>query len=168
MVKTYLLDTSAFIYGIIPDGELVTPSRAYDEVKDDRSKFRLEFIEGLKIMDPEAGFVEKVSEMAVRTGDDKKISLTDRDLLALALQEKASGKDVHIMSDDYAVQNLAKRLGINIIPLKQKRIRRNIEWEKRCTGCNRVALTGEVCDVCGSPLKLKKRPISRGKQDEKR
>lgn len=163
MIKTYVLDTSAFIYGVIPKGERVTTSRVYDEVKDERSKFKLEFIEGLTVRDPDMASIRSIEEAASATGDRYRISLSDRDLLALALEEKNAGKDVELLTDDYAVQNIARKMGIKIAPLRQKRIKYKIVWEKRCVGCNRKYKEGEVCEVCGSPLRLKKRSISRGK-----
>ncbi|MCD1293712.1 DNA-binding protein [Methanocella sp. CWC-04] len=168
MTKTYVLDTSAFIYGIVPDGELVTPSRVYEEVKDEKSRLKLELISGLIVRDPCQECIAEIEDAALKTGDKHRISLTDRDLLALALEEKGSGKDVKIMTDDYAIQNIARKIGIDIVPLHQKKIKQKIEWEKRCIGCNRIYSEGEICDVCGSPLRLKKRSISRGKKNEKR
>lgn len=163
MVKTYVLDTSAFIYGAVPDGELVTPPRVYEEVKDERSKQKLEFLEGLTVIEPDTTHVKMIEDTSRSTGDVNRISPADRDLLALAAQEKDSGKDVEILTDDYAVQNIARKLDIKVVPLRQKKIKYRIIWEKRCIGCDRAYKEGEVCMVCGSPLRLKKRSITRGK-----
>jgi UPF0271 protein len=168
MVTTYVLDTSAFIYGIAPGGEMETVPAVFAEVKDDRSRLKLEFMEGLKVIEPDARYVRLVSEAAHETGDDLRISKADGDLLALALQEKEEGKDTALMTDDYAVQNIARRLGIRAVALRQKKTRCSVVWDKRCTGCGRVCAEaevcqGEVCPVCGSPLRLKKRPVTRGK-----
>jgi endoribonuclease Nob1 len=162
MVTTYVLDTSAFIYGIAPGGAMETVPAVYAEVKDDRSRLKLELLEGLLVIEPDAGFVGRVAETAHETGDDQRLSKADGDLLALALQEKDAGKDTVLMTDDYAVQNVARRLDIRVVALRQKKSRSGVAWEKRCTGCGRSA-DGEVCPVCGSPLRLKKRPITRGK-----
>ena len=161
MPKTYVLDTSAFIYGMFPGDEMETPPRVHDEVKDEASRFKLEMLKGLIVKQPDGQFVEAVNGMARETGDDARLSLSDIDLLALAAEEKASGKDVAILTDDYAVQNVARKMGIAIIPLHQKRIKYKIVWEKRCMGCNRTYKEGDVCDFCGSPLKLKKRSVKR-------
>ena len=160
-MKTYLLDASAFIYGIIPNGEIMTPPRVYAEVKDEQSRLRLEMLQGLIVKEPGSPYVTTVEETSAATGDDKRLSPSDRDLLALALEEKASGKDVDILTDDYSVQNVAQKLGISTTPLHQKRIKYKVEWEKRCLGCNRIYEEGEVCEVCGSPLILKKRSVKR-------
>lgn len=164
MGTTYVLDTSAFIYGIIPrDGEVVTSPAVYDEVKDERSKLRLDLIEGLQVLQPDEAFLEAVGKMAAATGDDQRLSPADRGLLALALGQQAAGKDVEVLTDDYAVQNIARKAGVRIRPLRQKKSRYGIVWEKRCTGCGRTYREGDTCDVCGSPLRQQKRFATRSK-----
>lgn len=163
MATTYVLDASAFIYGIAPGGEMETVPAVYAEVKDEQSRLKLELMEGLKVVEPDGSGVARVAEAARESGDDRRISRADGDLLALALQEKEAGKDVVLMTDDYAVQNVARRLGIRTAALRQKKTRSSVAWEKRCTGCGRTFEDGEECPVCGSPLRLKKRPITRGK-----
>jgi UPF0271 protein len=161
MPETYVLDASAFIYGIFPHGELLTPPGVYEEVRDEASRLKLEMLAGLKVREPGAIQVEEVRRAATDTGDILRLSRPDIDLLALALEEKASGKDVAILSDDYSIQNVARKLGLDIIPLHQKRIKYKIVWEKRCMGCNRTYSEGDVCKVCGSPLKLRRRSVKR-------
>lgn len=169
MAITYVLDTSAFIYGMTPGGEMETVPAVYGEVKDEQSRIRLEVMEGLTVIEPDALFVGRVAEAARASGDDKRISKADGDLLALALQEKGAGKDVALLTDDYAVQNVARELGIRVIALRQKKSRTRVVWEKQCTGCGRSFgcgdsfAEGETCPVCGSPLRTRKRPITRGK-----
>ena len=161
MPRTYVLDASAFIYGMIPDGELLTPPKVYAEVKDGTSALKLEMLPGLSVREPEASQVDDVKRNAQETGDIMRLSLSDIDLIALAAEERALGKDVAILSDDYAVQNVARKMGLEIVPLHQKRIKYKIVWEKRCMGCNRTYTEGDVCEVCGSPLKLRKRSAKR-------
>lgn len=163
MVTTYVLDTSAFIYGIAPGGEMETVPAVCAEVKDERSRLKLELLEGLQVIEPDGRFVGLVAEAAHETGDDQRLSKADGDLLALALQEKEAGKDAVLMTDDYAVQNVARRLDIRVAALRQKKSRSSVAWERRCTGCGRTAGEGEACPVCGAPLRLKKRPVTRGK-----
>jgi UPF0271 protein len=163
MTTTYVLDASAFIYGIAPGGEMETVPAVYAEVKDERSRLKLEFMEDLKVVEPDSRYVSRVAAAARETGDDRRLSKADGDLLALALQEAEAGKDTVVMTDDYAVQNVARRLGIRAAALRQKKSRSSVAWEKRCTGCGRSFADGEECPVCGSPLRLRKRPVTRGK-----
>jgi UPF0271 protein len=161
MPKTYVLDASAFIYGMIPEGELVTPPKVYEEVKDEASRLKLITLTQLKVKEPEPPYVDEVKKAAQETGDGMRLSPSDIDLLALAAEERAAGKDVALLTDDYAVQNVARKIGLAVVPLHQKRIKYKIVWEKRCMGCNRTYKEGDVCEVCGSPLKLKKRSSKR-------
>jgi len=161
MPKTYVLDASAFIYGMFPEGELVTPPKVYEEVKDEASRLKLELLAHLKVKEARPSFVDAIKNAAKETGDIARLSPSDIDLLALAAEERAAGKDVAMLTDDYAVQNVARKIGLAIVPLHQKRIKYNIVWEKRCMGCNRTYKEGDVCEVCGSPLKLKKRSSKR-------
>ena len=164
MVITYVLDTSAFIYGTIPgDGEIVTTPGVYGEVKDEQSKLRLDMMEGLRIISPEDEYVRAIAMMAGATGDDQRLSATDRDLLALALQEKTAGKDVELLTDDYSVQNIARKAGLRIRALRQKKSKYGIVWERCCIGCGRAYREGDTCEVCGSPLRQKKRFATRSK-----
>jgi len=163
MVTTYVLDTSAFIYGIAPGGEMETVPAVCAEVKDERSRLKLELLEGLQVIEPDDRFIARVAEAAHETGDDQRLSKADGDLLALALQEKESGKDAVLMTDDYAVQNVARRLEVRVVALRQKKSRYKITWEKRCVGCHRAYQDGDTCVVCGSPLILKKRFATRRK-----
>ncbi len=161
MPKTYVLDASAFIYGMFPDGELVTPPKVYEEVKDEASRLKLEMLSQLRVKEPEPRYVDEIRKAAQETGDSVRLSPSDTDLLALAIEEQTAGKDVALLTDDYAVQNVARNVGITVLPLHQKRIKYKIVWEKRCMGCNRTYKEGDVCEVCGSPLKLKKRSSKR-------
>jgi UPF0271 protein len=94
MVTTYVLDASAFIYGIAPGGEMETVPAVFAEVKDERSRLKLELMEGLRVIEPDVRYLGLVAEAAQATGDDQKISKADGDLLALALQEKEAGPTI--------------------------------------------------------------------------
>ncbi len=69
MSKTYVLDASAFIYGMFPDGELMTPPKVYGEVKDEASRLKLELLSRLRVEEPEPSCVEVIKEAARETGD---------------------------------------------------------------------------------------------------
>jgi UPF0271 protein len=161
MEKTYVLDASAFIYGMFPGGELVTPPKVYEEVRDEVSRLKLEMLANLRVTEPGPSYVDAIRKAAQETGDIARLSPSDIDLLALALEESDKGKDTDLLTDDYAVQNVARKIGLTVLPLHQKRIKYKIVWEKRCMGCNRTYKEGDVCEVCGSPLKLKKRSSKR-------
>jgi UPF0271 protein len=88
-----------------------------------------------------------VREAATCSGEGEELSETDFEVLALSLEIHAS-----IVTDDYALQNAAYRMGISVIPLHQKGARR-FTWQYRCTGCGRPAAAPGECPVCGAPIK---------------
>jgi UPF0271 protein len=77
------------------------------------------------------------------------LSPADRDILALALELGAV-----LITDDFAVQNVAHRLGIATRSIRQ-RPARAIRWRYRCSGCGRYWQEPGDCPVCGAQIKRK-------------
>jgi len=124
--KALVLDTAAFLaalqllmYGI----ELYTPRSVVEEVKDFESvqRFQLsESIERVKVEDPKHSFVSKAVEVARRHGVLERLSNTDLDVLALALQLSSQGYDVVVLTDDYVLQRILIELGLGFMPVKTR------------------------------------------------
>jgi len=146
-----VLDASFFFYEIEIDKEIYTTPSVCDELKDIRSRGRFEKFcaTGLRVVSPGREFRERVSEAAKTTGDAGVISETDRDLLSLALE---LGGVLH--TDDFAIQNVAGRLGVTTIPLHQRRARQ-ILWKYRCRGCGKYFDHDGECPICGAEIKRK-------------
>lgn len=144
-----VLDTSAFISPFPCDGELYTTWSVVSELKDLRSKARLDLFResGLEVREPGAGSRARAAEAAVKSGEQESLSSTDIDVLSLAIETGAS-----ICTDDYALQNVARRTGIQVIPIRQKGSS-GIRWIYRCTGCGKYGKGPGECPVCGSPFK---------------
>jgi UPF0271 protein len=128
--KVYVFDTAAFIaalqlmmYGV----EIYTTSSVIAEVKDSESVQRLELsqpVGRVSVVDPEKMFVEKATEVAKRFGLLNKLSKTDIDVIALALQLKEQGYSVTVLTDDYDIQNILQRIGIDFTSVKTVGIKR--------------------------------------------
>ena len=146
-----VLDSSAFFTAAPFEGELYTTSSVISELRDLPSKSRSDLLReaGLQVMDPDRESVSRVRENAVARGESGVLSPTDIGVLALALQLQAC-----IMSDDYALQNVARSLNIRVIPLQQKGAR-NIRWKFRCSGCGRYYRGPGECQVCGANIQRK-------------
>ncbi len=115
-----MLDSSAFINAFSVDFEnaLTTPG-VVEEVKDLASKglFEVAREKGLRITSPSHDFIEKVKKVA-----SSRLSRVDLEVLALALEEKAV-----VVTDDYRMQNTAKKLGLKFVSIvrgdmKKKRL----------------------------------------------
>jgi endoribonuclease Nob1 len=146
-----VLDASVFFSEFHPDGDLFTTPTVCDELRDIRSKGNYEKLcaAGLQVMSPGAGSLSRVGDAAAASRDDKAISATDRDLLALALELGAV-----LYTDDFAIQNVAFRLGVTTRPITQKKARQ-VRWRYRCAGCGKYFDHDGECPVCGAAIKRK-------------
>ncbi len=155
MAGIYILDTSAIISGknLPYDVEYYIPESVLNEIKfRDNLSF---FLENLKVHNPGKESIEKAIEFASKTGDIHKLSKTDLDIIALAIEINGI-----VITDDYAIQNVLKYIGLNYSGLSQREISKIFQWKYRCTGCMRYyEKYYESCPVCGSKLKLVKKHL---------
>ncbi len=108
----------------------------------------------------------QVEVCAVQVGDSFFLSEADKQVLALALELKIAVCNPSIVTDDYSIQNVAKRLGIEFTSLATLGIRRALEWIRYCPACHREYAANRVsieCDVCGTELKRKPRKYPKPK-----
>ena len=150
IVVKYVLDTSAlFSMQDLPPGEVhVTPGvvRELRKHKDPRLRYWEDL---LKVSYPHDETLAKVREAAQRTGDDARLSPTDMEVLALAMDLGAL-----LLTDDYSIQNLARTMGVEHSGVGLKGIKEVVCWRYRCTGCRKVWDENHPdCPICGSPLR---------------
>jgi UPF0271 protein len=145
----YAIDASFFFSELILQGEIFTPPSVVEELVDTRSRCRLEALlaSGLSVATPSRECVARVIAAAGETGDAPRLSPADIDLLALSLDLGAT-----LLSDDYAVQNVALRLGLGVRGILRGRARPR-RWKFRCPGCGRRYPSAGSCPACGSSLK---------------
>ncbi|MDR2943557.1 MAG: NOB1 family endonuclease [Methanosarcinales archaeon] len=160
MMKKYIADSAVFIMGNCPvaAADMVTIPQVEDEMKSEEAVFRygLSKEEGLRVEAVIDAYTDIVKVQASQTRDIEKLSRTDLGVLAKALEYKEKiGDDAVLITDDFAVQNIAARLGIIVMPVMQRVIRDQIVWQKQCIGCFRHFKEGDECPVCGSPLRKK-------------
>ena len=165
--RTLVLDTSAFVAGFDPfsiNEEQVTVPKVEEEIKrNSMNKLRFETaLENgrVKVKAPSQKSVDQIRETSSKVGDSFKLSETDTELLALALELKTTGYNPQILSDDYSIQNVAKKLGIEFLALATFGIKRLVEWIRYCPACYReypANTSAKECKVCGTALKRKPR-----------
>ncbi|HMK15413.1 MAG TPA: nucleotide-binding protein [Methanomicrobiales archaeon] len=145
----YAVDASFFFSGLTLEGEVFAPPSVVEELVDLRSRGRLEALlaGGLEVRTPSAEGLDRVARAAGETGDSPALSPADTDLLALALDAGAT-----VVSDDYAVQNVALRLGLGVRGILRKKASPR-RWKFRCPGCHRRYASAGTCPECGSALK---------------
>ena len=113
----------------------------------------------MKIQSPTGESLRQVANHAKLLGDRLVLSKADSSVLALAVDLKKAGKTPIIVSDDYAIQNVAEGMGIRYQSLSSLGIRQKYKWTYYCPACFKRYVTGDVqvCGVCGT--KLKRRPL---------
>ncbi len=165
--RVIVLDTSAFVAGFDPFSlgkEQVTVPKVEEEItKNSMNKLRFETaLENgrVKVKAPTQEFVNQIKTSSSKVGDSFKLSETDIELLALALELKATGCKPQIISDDYSIQNVAMQHGIEFLALANFGIKRLLEWKRYCPACFReypANSSSKECKVCGTTLKRKPR-----------
>lgn len=177
-LKAIVLDTSAFIAGFDPaalDDDLYSVPAVQEELADG-SLSRLRFDAAaerarLKVREPSSHHLDMVKESSKEIGDMLFLSEADLQILALAMELKASGHAPTIVTDDYSIQNVAKKIGVDFTPLATYGIRYYLHWLLYCPACRKKYPSdyeSERCEVCGTRLKrkpIRKRPV---KQEESR
>ena len=151
-----VLDASAFYAGIpfsSPEKSYTT-STVFDEIKHIKKHHdavnMLIDTHRLEIKDPEIKYTETALLKAKNVGDYHNLSKGDLSVIALCLQMQAE-----LITDDFAVSNTAKQLGINVIPVMTKGITRVIEWIYFCPGCEKTFSKTLHCPLCGNKLSRK-------------
>ena len=155
--KVYVLDTSAVIAGLVPGlakAEQATVREVLEEAKDLCSKLELETAVAagkVRVVEPARETLDEIGKRVAQTGDV--VSAVDIKLLALALDLKRSGDEPELVTDDYAIQNLASLFDLPYKRIVMPGIKEVLRWERVCPACNRrYTPTTSRCEVCGSML----------------
>jgi len=151
-----ILDASAFYAGV-PFGsstDCYTTSLVYDEIKHIKKKQEaLETLmetSRLKIMDPDQNSTNAAITAAKKTGDFPQLSKQDISIIALCLSLNGQ-----IITDDFAISNVARNLGLKVSPIMTNGITDVGKWVHYCPGCGTSHNLGKECPACGTVLKRK-------------
>jgi UPF0271 protein len=107
----------------------------------------------VRVSSPSDRSLRKVSEESEKTGDSRRLSEADKELLALALD-----LGYELITDDYSIQNLARAMGIPARGFDQKGITEVFEWQAKCKGCGKLFPADvRVCDVCGTETRTRRK-----------
>jgi len=151
-----ILDASAFYAGI-PFGsssDCYTTTIVYNEIK--HIKKNHEVLETLletnrlKIKDPDEESTKAAIRASKDTGDYQQLTKQDLSIIALGIGLKGQ-----IITDDFAISNVAKNLGLKISPVMTLGIKDVGKWIHYCPGCRSNHGSGTECPKCGTLLKRK-------------
>lgn len=158
--RIYVLDAGAFYAGIpflaaLQPGQCWITEAIFSEVEHiKRSQGILEALidsGSLQIAQPERRYIEKVISIATRTGDSGKLSKADISVIALAF-----GKRAILITNDYAVANVATVMNISVELTSSRRIKETRKWITYCSACGKVfEANASECILCGNKLKRK-------------
>ena len=170
-MKVFVLDTSAFIGGFDPltaqEEQYTVPEVRNELVADSMNvvRFNAAVESGkLTIRSPESSVLDEVKEASRKVGDIRYLSEADLQVLALALELKGNRLAPLIVTDDYSIQNVANKIGIDFTSLITFGIKVRIKWTLYCPGCYRKYLPDykyETCEVCGTEIKRKPKKKTR-------
>jgi endoribonuclease Nob1 len=177
--RVLILDTTAFIMGYeatnISDVQFSVPMVAKELTEDSTPWLRFKIAQekhALQVRSPEKKHLEEAKKIAGKMGEVRHLSDADMEILSLSLELKNEKMEPIIVSDDYAIQNIAEKIGIGYISLSTIGIRYQMEWRLYCPACHKrypSSSTLTICRVCGSPLKkraIKKAPVKRLERKE--
>ena len=151
-----VLDATAFYAGIpfVSNDSFMTTSMVYDEIQHIKTKQgALEILQQtgrLQIRDPKKDSISIVRDTAKRTGDNTTISEQDVSIIALALENK-----IELITDDFAVTNVAKQLKIKTSSLMTQGISTVGKWISYCSMCGKEFSREKECPICGNKLNRK-------------
>jgi UPF0271 protein len=148
----HVLDTSAFIHEYHTSEEMASIPAVEEELEDE-SAYRFDAMQGagMHIHIPAANTVETIERAAVETGDGEELSDTDVRLIAAAFE-----LDGTLVTDDYAMQNVAEHLGVIVEAIAREGITERRDWRFQCQGCGReFDEHRDRCPICGSDLSRK-------------
>lgn len=147
-----VLDASAFYAGIPfqSSRKCYSTTAIYQEVKHIQQAYAaldaLIDSGNLTILEPDESSLNRVIHTANITGDIQKLSIADISIIALALQLKKT-----LISDDYAIGNIAAFLKIPIRTIAFRGISKIRRWSGFCNACGRAYKPYiRICTICGS------------------
>jgi UPF0271 protein len=152
----YVLDSTAFYAGIPyqGSGRYYTTYMVLEEVK--HHNVGSSFLHSrVHVTEPSPNSLGRVKATALKTGDMGALSQTDLSLLALALDLTQAEGGVSLVSDDFAVRNVAEVLSIPLAPTSLKGGEwKSVAWKIYCRGCGKEYTNPKltVCPVCGTQL----------------
>ncbi len=151
-----VLDASAFYTGMPfrTSENCYTTPLVYDEIKHikknhDALGILLE-TNRLIIREPRIQSIRSAISESSKTGDFPQLSKQDISIIALGIEINGE-----IVSDDFAISNVIKNVGLKISPIMTNGIKDIGKWIHYCPGCKNKYNTGKECPLCGTILKRK-------------
>ncbi len=159
--QIFIIDTSAILSGIpinLDNVDMVTAFSVTEELSSGGKDYRIfQYLleKGLEVLSASKKSIKVINKTAEETGDRDRLSSTDVEILALALDiNEDHNKNAIILTDDYSIQNMANSLHIDFKRFSQKGITKKFKWRNSCPGCGkRFKESIKICPICGTKTK---------------
>ncbi len=159
--KIFILDTSAVLSGKpinMKNSIIATTPKISNELKPSGRNYQaFQFLKekGLCILTPSYQSLKIIDKTSIETGDIGRLSMADKELLAVALDLKKKGENQPvIVTDDYSIQNVAHGLKIEFKNISEQGITKKFRWINRCRGCGKKFKDNITkCPICGAKTK---------------
>lgn len=152
----FALDATAFYQGFHLRSNItcITTGFVFAEISHIQSNLSIldSLISNRRIMifQPSDNTLRTVRLVVKQIGETR---LSDADISIVALAKEFN---VPLVTDDFAVCNLAKTLSIDLLNLGTKGIRDRRKWVKFCKSCGRgYPPTQTICSLCGNKLRVR-------------
>ena len=149
-----ILDANAFYAGIPfrTQEKFYTTFQVFNEIKHIKKEHgALQVLidtDRLVIKEPEKKNIQKVTEIAKQTGDFNHLSNEDISIIALAFEMKGQ-----IITDDFAVSNVSKQIGLQVDSVMTTGIKKVGKWISYCPACKKRFSNQKECPLCGNILR---------------
>ncbi|HLC92916.1 MAG TPA: hypothetical protein VJH23_04355 [archaeon] len=136
IVMIYLLDASALLndelFSFDAKNKHYTTSKVFAEWRDFRSRLLAENAAStgsLIIQDPCPLSIQKTTEKCGQSGT--RLSEADISIVALASEFKGRGQKFTVLTDDYSVQNILKKIGADFSGAMHGEIKKHRSFKKK-------------------------------------
>jgi UPF0271 protein len=169
-IVNFALDATAFYQGfhLHSNNTCITTGLVFEEISHIQEKFSvLESLISNKrivILEPNEKTIKMIKSIITKIGETR-LSKADISIIALAKESNAT-----LVTDDFAICNLAKTLAIELLNLGTKGIKDTRKWIKFCKSCGKgYPPSQKVCSLCGNKLRIRFKKLSSSKtvQDQK-
>jgi UPF0271 protein len=152
----FALDATAFYQGfhLRSNSTCITTGLVFAEISHIQSNLSIldSLISSRRIMifQPSDRTLRSVRFVVKQIGETQ---LSDADISIVALAKEFNAT---LVTDDFAVCNLAKTLSIDLLNLGTKGISERRKWVKFCKSCGRgYPPTQAICSLCGNKLRVR-------------
>ena len=145
-----ILDSSAlFSMQNLPEEECICPPGVVDELREYKDPRLDLWGDMLRTSDCTQTSLKKVEDEAKKSGDLGRLSPVDMTVIALGLDLQGT-----VYSDDFSIQNVCARMGIDYKAIGTKGIKKIERWNYQCIGCKKwYKEKMDECPICGSPMR---------------